>query len=141
MIDRIAARYSRLDICVNNAGMATLGTLDASAPIHALRQEDWDTGLRRNLTTAFLVTRAVLPLMRSRRYGRIVNVASTTGPVAAVPGDAAYAAAKAGMVGLRRDRARWRSCRQALRHRWGGPEDRPRWPRRSRSWRRPGLRT
>lgn len=102
MIDRIAAHYGRLDICVNNAGMATLGALDASAPIHALRQEDWDTGLRRNLTTAFLVIRAVLPLMRSRRYGRIVNVASTTGPVAAVPGDAAYAAAKAGMVGLTR---------------------------------------
>lgn len=102
MIDRIAAHYGRLDICVNNAGMATLGALDASAPIHALRQEDWDGGLRRNLTTAFLVIRAALPLMRSRGYGRIVNVASTTGPVGAVPGDAAYAAAKAGMVGLTR---------------------------------------
>jgi 3-oxoacyl-[acyl-carrier protein] reductase len=102
MIDRIAAHYGRLDICVNNAGMAALGVMDASAPIHALRPEDWDTGLRRNLTTAFLVIRAVLPLMRSRGYGRIVNIASTTGPVAAVPGDAAYAAAKAGMVGLTR---------------------------------------
>jgi 3-oxoacyl-[acyl-carrier protein] reductase len=102
IVERLAARHGRLDICVNNAGMATLGALDPSAPIHSLRQEDWETGLRRNLTTAFLVTRAVLPLMRSRRYGRIVNVASTTGPIAAVPGDAAYAAAKAGMVGLTR---------------------------------------
>jgi 3-oxoacyl-[acyl-carrier protein] reductase len=102
IVDHLTAHQGRLDICVNNAGMATLGALDASAPIHALRQEDWETGIRRNLTTAFLVTRAVLPLMRLRRYGRIVNVASTTGPVNAVPGDAAYAAAKAGMVGLTR---------------------------------------
>jgi 3-oxoacyl-[acyl-carrier protein] reductase len=102
LVERLSARHGRLDICVNNAGMATLGALDASAPIHALRLEDWELGLRRNLTTAFLVTRAVLPLMASRRYGRIVNVASTTGPVSAVPGDGAYAAAKAGMVGLTR---------------------------------------
>jgi 3-oxoacyl-[acyl-carrier protein] reductase len=105
LVDRLAAHHGRLDICVNNAGMATLGALDASSPIEALKLEDWEAALRRNLTTAFLVTRAVLPLMRLRRYGRIVNVASTTGPIAAVPGDAAYAAAKAGMVGLTRGAA------------------------------------
>ena len=164
LVERLAARHGRLDICVNNAGMATLGALGASAPIHALRLEDWELGLRRNLTTAFLVTRAVLPLMGSRRYGRIVNVASTTGPVVAVPGDGAYAAAKAGMVGLTRTAAveaaadgitvnavapGWiatpsstaAELRRASQHRWAGPDGRPRWPRRSRFWRRRERRT
>jgi 3-oxoacyl-[acyl-carrier protein] reductase len=102
LLDGIRSRHARLDICINNAGMAVLGTLDRAGPVDAMSEADWDTGLRRNLTTAFLVTRAALPLMRTRGYGRIVNVASTTGPVAAMPNDAAYAAAKAGMVGLTR---------------------------------------
>jgi 3-oxoacyl-[acyl-carrier protein] reductase len=55
-----------------------------------------------NLTSAFLVTRAVIPFMRAARWGRIVNVSSITGPVMASRGDVSYAAAKAGMVGLTR---------------------------------------
>ena len=55
-----------------------------------------------NLTTAFNVTRAVLPRMIERRYGRVVNVSSVTGSLVAIPGSSVYAAAKAGMDGLTR---------------------------------------
>jgi 3-oxoacyl-[acyl-carrier protein] reductase len=62
----------------------------------------WQRSLERNLTTAFLVTRAVLPGMKQRGYGRIVNVSSTTGAVSAVADATAYAAAKAGLLGFTR---------------------------------------
>ncbi len=66
----------------------------------SLRQ--WRRALERNLDSAFLVTRAVLPGMTDAGWGRVVMVASVTGPVMATRGDVAYAAAKAGMVGLAR---------------------------------------
>jgi len=62
----------------------------------------WQAALARNLTSAFLVTKAALPAMTSRGWGRIIMVASLTGPVMAIRSDVGYAAAKAGMVGLTR---------------------------------------
>jgi 3-oxoacyl-[acyl-carrier protein] reductase len=62
----------------------------------------WEASMARNLTSAYEVTRRVLPAMRATGWGRVVMVASVTGPVVAYPGDAAYAAAKAGMTGLMR---------------------------------------
>jgi 3-oxoacyl-[acyl-carrier protein] reductase len=62
----------------------------------------WRASLRRNLDTAFLVSRSALPVMKQNRGGRIVMVASVTGPIMAMRGDVAYSAAKAGMVGLTR---------------------------------------
>jgi 3-oxoacyl-[acyl-carrier protein] reductase len=64
--------------------------------------DEWNASLAQNLTSAFLVTRAVLPGMRAAGWGRIVNVSSITGPVMASRSDVAYAAAKAGMAGLTR---------------------------------------
>ncbi len=64
--------------------------------------QQWRSSLARNLDSAFLVTREVLPDMRHAGWGRLVMVASVTGPVMAMRGEAAYAAAKAGMVGLAR---------------------------------------
>jgi len=97
-----AAGGSPVDALVNNAGMAVLGEMDALTELGAVSLADWRRSLDRNLTTAFLVTRAFLPAMKRRGYGRIVNVSSTTGTVSAVAGDTAYAAAKAGVVGLTR---------------------------------------
>jgi 3-oxoacyl-[acyl-carrier protein] reductase len=54
------------------------------------------------LYTAFLMTREVLPLMKARRYGRIVNVSSVTGPFVSNAGSAAYGAAKGAMDGMMR---------------------------------------
>jgi 3-oxoacyl-[acyl-carrier protein] reductase len=91
-----------IDVLVNNAGMASLGTIDKAGPLETISDASWTIMLNRNLTTAFNVTRAVLPGMKARRWGRIVNISSTTGTVTGVANDSVYAAAKAGMLGLTR---------------------------------------
>jgi 3-oxoacyl-[acyl-carrier protein] reductase len=91
-----------VDVLVNNAGMAVLGEMDALTEIGGVSIAAWHRSLERNLTTTFRVTQAFLPGMKERRYGRIVNISSTTGAVSGVAGDGAYAAAKAGVVGLTR---------------------------------------
>lgn len=103
LIDSTLARWGRLDIVVNNAGMVSTAqpdVVDGSADEMAVGA--WQASMRRNLDTAFLVSRAALPTLRAARWGRIVMVASVTGPVMAMRRDVAYAAAKAGMVGLAR---------------------------------------
>ena len=93
-----------LDVLVNNAGMVSVagggdyleGDLLATAP------ERWSASLARNLDTAYLTTRAALPHLRRGGRGRVVMVTSVTGAVAAMRGEVAYAAAKAGLVGLTR---------------------------------------
>ena len=97
-----AAGDAPVGVLVNNAGMAILGEMDALTDLGDVTLAQWQRSLERNLSTAFLVTRAFLPGMKQRCYGRIVNLSSTTGAVSAVAGDAAYAAAKAGMVGFTR---------------------------------------
>jgi 3-oxoacyl-[acyl-carrier protein] reductase len=105
--DPVAARSlveaaGDVDVLVNNAGMASLGTIDKAGPLETISDASWTIMLNRNLTTAFNVTRAVLPGMKARRWGRIVNISSTTGTVTGVANDSVYAAAKAGMLGLTR---------------------------------------
>ena len=101
----LAAAGARLeaevDILVNNAGMVSVTSgWDAERPLEELTLAEWDEALARNLRTAFLATRAFLPGMKARRYGRVVYVSSTTGPVVAVPRQSTYATAKAALVGL-----------------------------------------
>ncbi|HEY4331966.1 MAG TPA: SDR family NAD(P)-dependent oxidoreductase [Ilumatobacteraceae bacterium] len=103
LIADIAADHGRLDIVVNNAGMTSVAAgTDAAEPLDVLSLADWDDTLARNLTTAFLVCRTALPLVRASAAGRIINIASTSGPVSAFVNGSAYAAAKAGMVGMTR---------------------------------------
>lgn len=92
--------WGRIDILVNNAGMAMQGSPETFAEVAALDLGMWNLTLARNVTTAFLLTRAVLPGMQARSYGRIVNISSTTGTRCSNPGEAAYSAAKAAMVGM-----------------------------------------
>jgi 3-oxoacyl-[acyl-carrier protein] reductase len=96
-------QWGRLDIVVNNAGMVSIASpvFEAGA-VHSMDLATWQASLTRNLTTAFLVTRAALPAMIERGWGRIIMVSSVTGPVMAIRADAGYASAKAGMVGLTR---------------------------------------
>jgi 3-oxoacyl-[acyl-carrier protein] reductase len=99
------AAHGRIDLLVNNAGMLNVNEIEVARDLAAFTDEEWRRGMDINLTTAFNVTRAVLPGMVAQGYGRIVNVASVTGPVVSNPRSGLYAAAKAGMVGLTRSLA------------------------------------
>ncbi|WP_330115481.1 SDR family NAD(P)-dependent oxidoreductase [Pseudomonas sp. JS3066] len=100
LADWAEALWGRIDILVNNAGMAMQGSPEPFAEVASMDLETWNLSISRNLTTAFLLTRAVLPGMQVRGYGRVVQISSTTGTRGSNPGEAAYSAAKAGMVGL-----------------------------------------
>jgi 3-oxoacyl-[acyl-carrier protein] reductase len=96
-------RWGQLDIVVNNAGMISVSDPDfESGDLASMSVEDWHQSMARNLDTAFLVSRAAVPGMAARGWGRVVMVTSVTGAVMAMRNDIGYAAAKAGMVGLTR---------------------------------------
>jgi len=88
-----------IDILVNNAGKILI------QPIEQTREEDWNDILAVNLTSCFLMSQAVLPGMRARQWGRIINLTSVAGQTGS-PFGVHYAAAKAGMIGLTRSYAR-----------------------------------
>lgn len=88
-----------IDILVNNAGKIQI------KPIEQIQEDDWNDQIANNLTSCFLVTQAVLPGMRARRWGRIINLSSVAAQAGSVVG-VHYAAAKAGMIGLTRSYAR-----------------------------------
>ena len=102
LVAHAVERFGRLDVVVNNAGMTAVSGAAAGAPVERLDDAAWDDAIARNLSSALYVSRAALGPMLAAGAGRIVNVASISGPVMAFPGDAGYHAAKAGMVGLTR---------------------------------------
>src|SRR5690606_40617336 len=85
-----------------NAGRASKASPEILRPVAQLSLDEWRNEIDRNLTTAFLTSRAVVPGMAERGWGRIVNLSATAGPINALPTEAAYAAAKAGVLGLTR---------------------------------------
>ncbi len=98
-IEDTATELGRLDILVNNAGI----TRDNLAL--RMSDEEWDDVVNTNLTSAFAAIRAAARPMMKGKFGRIVNIASTSGVVGNA-GQANYAAAKAGLVGLTKTIAR-----------------------------------
>jgi 3-oxoacyl-[acyl-carrier protein] reductase len=99
----VLRRFGRVDILVNNAGMVTVADGEwEERPFLELDDTAWDRDLAMNLGTAYNVTRALLPQMVERGWGRVVMVSSVTGPVVANVGSVGYSAAKAGMDGLMR---------------------------------------
>jgi 3-oxoacyl-[acyl-carrier protein] reductase len=97
-IGDVEARWGRVDILVNNAG--GFGTVRPAS--EDISEDEWDGILRLNLTSAFLCAKAVLPGMKQRRWGRIINLSSIGGRGAAVLLSSHYAAAKAGILGFTR---------------------------------------
>jgi 3-oxoacyl-[acyl-carrier protein] reductase len=98
-IEETIAKHGRLDILVNNAGI----TKDGLAM--RMSDEDWDLVLDTNLKSAFVASRAAARAMMKNRFGRLVFISSTSGVVGNA-GQANYAAAKAGMIGLSKSLAR-----------------------------------
>jgi 3-oxoacyl-[acyl-carrier protein] reductase len=102
MVAAVLERFGAIDVLVNNAGMVQVGTEEFFGRFVELTEAQWDREIALNLKTAVNVTHAVLPGMLERGHGRIVNVSSVTGTVAAMPESTGYCAAKAGMDGLTR---------------------------------------
>jgi 3-oxoacyl-[acyl-carrier protein] reductase len=96
MVHDVEERLGPIDILVNNAGMASSRGLDD------ITEEDFDRTIVINLKSVFLCTQAILPGMRARRWGRIVNVSSIGARIGAGSVSVAYGAAKAGVEGLTR---------------------------------------
>ena len=93
-VEEILAKTSRIDVWVNNAGIG-----GKAAPIWEQTDDDWSRIVAINLTGVFNCCRAVIPAMRSRKYGRIVNIASIAGKEGN-PNMTGYSATKAGVIGL-----------------------------------------
>jgi len=100
-IDAIAARDGTLDILVNNAGiLKTASIFDSTI-------EDWDEVCRANLSSVYYCSKAVLPVMLPRRYGKIINIASMSAAKAGgVFGNVLYGTTKAGVVAFTKGFAR-----------------------------------
>jgi len=90
---RIADTSKKIDVLVNNAGITRDGL------IAMMKESDWDDVLETNLKGAFNCIKPAIRLMMRKRYGRIVNVTSVVGAMGN-PGQANYAASKAGIIGL-----------------------------------------
>ncbi|QHN02437.1 SDR family NAD(P)-dependent oxidoreductase [Granulicella sp. WH15] len=93
MVAAIESRCGAIDIAVNNAGISI------RRPLAEITSSDWERSISQNLTSAFLVSQAVLPGMRERRWGRLIFVSSIAAQSGGVIGPH-YAASKAGMLGL-----------------------------------------
>jgi 3-oxoacyl-[acyl-carrier protein] reductase len=102
LADAVRDSLGEVDVLVNNAGMASVASPGVLRPVAQLSDAEWRAEIDRNLTTAFLSSRAFVGSMSERGWGRVVNIAATTGPLNAMPAEAGYAAGKAGLVGLTR---------------------------------------
>jgi 3-oxoacyl-[acyl-carrier protein] reductase len=102
LVQAVLLQGGRIDVLVNNAGMAQSGQQTKDTTLQESTYSEWKRQIEITLHTAYLMTRAVLEPMKQREYGRIVNVSSVTGPRVSVAGLAAYSAAKAGMEGMMR---------------------------------------
>jgi 3-oxoacyl-[acyl-carrier protein] reductase len=95
-------RIGRVDVLVNCAG-GVAGQV--GQPLEDVSDDDWRAVVDANLTSTFVCTRAVVPGMKERRWGRIVNISSGAGRSVSLTGIQAYASAKAGQLGFTRQTA------------------------------------
>jgi NAD(P)-dependent dehydrogenase (short-subunit alcohol dehydrogenase family) len=100
VVDRVISKFGKIDILVNNAG----GMPSAPPPIEKMPEEEWDRVVTLNLKSDFLFCKAVVPHMKEKRYGKIINISSfgaTNPPKHSIH----YNSAKAGVIGFTYDLA------------------------------------
>ena len=100
-IDVVLDEFDTIDILVNNAGV-----LRTTSPLESVPEDEWDLVLDVNLKGMFLLSKAVLPVMRAKQYGKIVNISSSAGRSTSELGGVHYTVSKAGVLGLTRHTAR-----------------------------------
>lgn len=106
LCERVIAHLGGLDILVNNAGMTSVTSpaqqVGEIGGLSEVSEAQFEMALQRNVTTAYSLSRAVIPAIRQSTSGRIVMVTSVTGGLMAMRRQVPYAAAKAGLIGLTR---------------------------------------
>ena len=98
-VETVVSRSGKIDILVNNAGIA-----GRAAPVWEQSDEDWESVIRINLSGVFRCCRAVMPHMRERDYGRVINIASLAGKEGN-PNMTAYSASKGGVIAMSKSMA------------------------------------
>ena len=98
LAERVLAEFGRVDILINNAGGNRLGAIDK------ITDEDWDSVIEVNLTSCMVLTRALVPQMKQRRWGRIIHISSIMGLASKEERDV-YSATKSALIGLARANA------------------------------------
>jgi NAD(P)-dependent dehydrogenase (short-subunit alcohol dehydrogenase family) len=95
LAEKVLAEFGRVDILINNAGGNKLGAIDK------ITDEDWDSVIEVNLTSCMALTRALVPQMKERRWGRIIHISSIMGLASKEERDV-YSATKSALIGLAR---------------------------------------
>lgn len=101
MVSRTVSQFARIDILVNNAGI-----LRPTAPLEDIPEKEWELVMDVNVKGAFNCTKAVLPIMKKQRTGKVVNVSSIAGRSTSNSGGAHYTTSKAALLGFTRHAAR-----------------------------------
>jgi NAD(P)-dependent dehydrogenase (short-subunit alcohol dehydrogenase family) len=94
MVNTVVGKFGTVDILVNNAGI-----LHTTA-IEDITEEEWDRMMAINLKGVFFASQQVLPYMKNKRWGRIINISSLAGRMGGYGNGVGYAASKAGIIGL-----------------------------------------
>lgn len=100
LVEKTVEEFGAVHILINNAGILR------SSKVDEINEEEWDLVINVNLKGTFLCSKAVLPIMKKNRYGRIVNFSSSAGRSVSTLGGVHYTAAKAGILGFTRQLAK-----------------------------------
>ena len=100
MVKQVVDKFGTVDVLVNNAGILH------ATQIEAITEEEWDRMMAVNLKSVFFASQQVLPYMKKKRWGRIINMSSLAGRMGGYGNGVGYAATKAGIIGLSMSMAR-----------------------------------